>query len=610
MRTSYKWGIVAVAVILAGYGLTPTFLDLADGKLDRNVESFEGPVVNWVMEQGTPLTLGLDLQGGLLLQYKVMVDRAVQDKLDQMARDIEARLIEKAEGEPDIQGSHGDGDLFVRIEFPEASMRDLIDSDFMAYFPNLKEIDEGGGVMKLEMKEEFIDQTKKFAVQKAIETIRSRVNALGVSEPSITRRGQTDIIVQLPGLEQEDQQRAKDLIGQTARLVFRMVDEEVESDEEQYQSDSNFFRYIARQNSDQFVAAGEEGLHLREVGGRYTVTHRDKEALEDFFADKTDEQHMVGYEYMPFYQDKEKKKLDEERTHWRSLYLFSETKLTGDMISDARVSVDQQSSRPVVSLTFNRKGAELFAELTEANVGKRFAIMLDNEVQSAPVINEAIPGGRAQISMGNLQSYTQIQQEAQDLVIVLRHGALPAPIELQHQTVVGPTLGAESIRSSSYALLVGTLLIILFMLFYYRGSGLVSVIALLFNMVFIMAALAGLGATLTLPGIAGIILTVGMAVDANVIIFERVREEVRDGNPVRECIDSGFEKALSAVLDANVTTGIAALVLMQYGTGPIRGFAVTLLIGIVSTLFTAVFISRLLFDTWTDRRDESKGLSI
>jgi preprotein translocase subunit SecD len=599
-----------VAVILAGYGLTPTFLDLADGKLDRNVESFDGPVVNWVMEQGTPLTLGLDLQGGLLLQYKVMVDRAVQDKLDQMARDIEARLIEKAEGEPDIVADHGEGDLFVRVEFPDAAMRDLIDSDFMAYFPNLQEIDAGGGVMELKMKEEFIDQTKKFAVQKAIETIRSRVNALGVSEPSITRRGQTDIIVQLPGLEQEDQQRAKDLIGQTARLVFRMVDEEVESGEEQYQSDSNFFQYIARQNADQFVAADKKGLHLRQVGGRYTVTHRDKEALEEFFAGKTDDEHMVGYEYMPFYKGPEKKQLDEERTHWRSLYLFSETKLTGDMISDARVSVDQQSSRPVVSLTFNRKGAELFAELTEANVGKRFAIMLDNEVQSAPVINEAIPGGRAQISMGNLQSYTEIQQEAQDLVIVLRHGALPAPIELQHQTVVGPTLGAQSIQSSSYALLVGTLLIILFMLFYYKGSGVVSVIALLFNLVFIMAALAGLGATLTLPGIAGIILTVGMAVDANVIIFERIREEVREGNPMRECIDSGFEKALSAVIDANVTTGIAALVLMQYGTGPIRGFAVTLLIGIVSTIFTAVFISRLLFDTWTERRDESKGMSI
>lgn len=610
MRSAYKWGIVVVALVLAAYGLAPTFLDVADGKLDRNVESYDGTAVDWLMEAGSPLTLGLDLQGGLLLQYKVMVDKAVQDKLDQVAQDIKARLTSDNE-DLGVEVNHPDEAMYVRIAFQNPGDRDLLDDDIMSYFPNMNEIDEGQGVVRLQMKEDFIQETKKMAMEQAIQTIRDRVNALGVTEPSITRRGQSDIVVQLPGLEEDDMERAKDLIGQTAQLVFRMVDEEATGEEESYQSDAQYFRYIARQNAEQFASKNEQGLHLRNLGGsNYTVTGPDKETLEKFFEDKTDEEHMVGYEYIPSYKDQEKTVLDKQKTHWRSYYLFSETKLTGDMIQDARVSVDQQTGRPVVSLTFNRKGADIFAKLTEANVGKRFAIMLDNEVQSAPNINEAIPGGRAQITMGQLQSYAEIQQEAQDLVIVLRHGALPAPIELQHQTVVGPTLGAQSIRSSSYALLVGTILIIVFMLIYYQGSGVISVTALLLNLMFIMAALAGLGATLTLPGIAGIILTVGMAVDANVIIFERVREEVRAGRSAREAVNAGFDKALSAVIDANVTTGIAALVLMQYGTGPIRGFAVTLLIGIISTIFTAVFIARLLFDTWMDKRADDKKLSI
>ncbi len=205
--------------------------------------------------------------------------------------------------------------------------------------------------------------------------------------------------------------------------------------------------------------------------------------------------------------------------------------------------------------------------------------------------------------MGSLQSYGELLAEAEDLVIVLRHGALPAPIEKQFETVVGPSLGSDSVDKSSRALLVGLVLVVIFMLIYYRLSGFVSTIALFLNMVFIMAVLATLGATLTLPGIAGIILTIGMAVDANVIIFERIREEANRMKP-REAVNIGFEKALSAVIDANVTTGIAGLVLLQYGTGPVRGFAVTLLIGIVSTIFTAVFISRLLFDSGIATNEE------
>ena len=592
MRFSYKWGIVIVAVILAAWGLTPTVLDMADGSLDRDVKAFDGKTVDWVMQQGQPLTLGLDLQGGLLLQYKVLVDKAVQDKLDRMAQDIEARLKEDTEG---VTVKHPGGTFYVDIQFDDPSNVDLIGTDFMANFTNLTKTVEGDGGVKLDMSDDYVEETKGFAVKQAIETIRNRVNSLGVTEPSITRRGESDIVVQLPGLKEEDRNRAKELIGQTAKLRFRMVDDE---------GTDQFFNQLSGH-------LPTSDFKLMQTNGYRTVTHPSKEKLAEFFEGRVDEDHIIGYEFVPVYKDREEKIVDEKKSYWMSYYIFAETRLTGDRIQNAKVSVDQRTQRPVVSLTLDRKGATTFGELTRKNVGKRFAIMLDDEVQSAPSINEPIPGGRAQISMGSLQSYAEIQQEAQDLVIVLRHGALPAPIELQYQTVVGPTLGQESIDSSTRALALGSILIIIFMGVYYRKSGGISVIALLFNMVFILSALAGLGATLTLPGIAGIILTVGMAVDANVIIFERIREEVRAGNSAKNAVNAGFEKALSAVIDANVTTGIAALVLMQYGTGPIRGFAVTLLIGIASTIFTAVFISRLLFDSWlSGKAAKMKELSI
>ncbi|QDG54536.1 protein translocase subunit SecD [Persicimonas caeni] len=578
---TFKWTIVLIAVLLAVYGLVPTILDAADGDLDREVKNFEGPAVEWIMENGKPLTLGLDLQGGLLLQYKVLVDKAVQDKLDRMARDVRARLVDDEPG-LNVEVTHPEGEFFIDVQFADETKTALIDEDFMSYLTNLQETEMGGGMVRLTMNEEYIEETKKFAVQQAIETIRQRVNALGVAEPSITRRGESDIVVQLPGLKENDVERAKELIGQTAQLEFKMLDDDG--------TDAYF---------QQFMGNLPQGFNLRRIGGGdLSVTHRSKEALKQFFEGKTDANHEIGYQHHPIYKNKAEGIIDEERSYWKTYYVFSETKLTGDYIQDARVAIDQQFNRPYVALNFDTKGAELFGELSSNNVGKRMAIMLDDNVQSAPVFNEPIMGGRAQITMGSMQSFGEIQQEAQDLVIVLRHGALPAPIEMQYETVVGPTLGADSIDKSTRALLVGSILIVIFMLIYYRGAGVISVAALTFNVMFIMAGLASLGATLTLPGIAGIILTVGMAVDANVIIYERIREEVRAGRSAFEAVNSGFDKALSAVMDANITTGIAALVLMQYGTGPVKGFAVTLLIGIVSTIFTAVFIARLLFDTW------------
>jgi preprotein translocase subunit SecD len=279
------------------------------------------------------------------------------------------------------------------------------------------------------------------------------------------------------------------------------------------------------------------------------------------------------------------------------------TYLTGEYLTDARVQIDSQFSEPYVSIDFDKKGGRLFERITEANVKKRLAIVLDNRVYSAPVIQEKISGGRARIT-GNFTT-----EDARDLAIVLRAGALPAPVEILEERTVGPSLGHDSIEKGLLSMWVGGLLVVLFILFYYKGAGLVANIALGLNIVLIAAGLAFFQATLTLPGIAGIILTIGMAVDANVIIFERIREEIRLGKTPRAAVDGGYGKATLTILDANVTTLIAALVLFQFGTGPVKGFAVTLSIGILASLFTAIVVTRLIFDYFVFQR-RIKSLSI
>jgi preprotein translocase subunit SecD len=592
---TFRWAMVIAVVCVGLFALMPSFIDASDGKLDREIpkETREG----WgkvFLDRVDPLTLGLDLQGGLLLQYNVLVDKAVQDKLDRMTRDIEGRLKAK-DVALKLKVAHSEGDSFISVTFEDPSKSTLIDDTFMNVFVNMSKSQVAPNQVHLEMQTAYIDETKEFAVQQAIQTIRQRVDALGVAEPSISRRGVSDIVVQLPGLKEKDVERAKKLIGQTAMLEFRMVDDA---------GSNNFFS--------QFRGALPKGFALRRVDGGYiSVTHKDKEQLKRFLNPKLDENHMLGFEHHPVYKDAEKRQLDAEQSYWKTYYIFKKVEITGDYIQDARVQLDQQFNKPYVGITFDGEGGELFGQLSSNNVGKRMSIMLDDIVKSAPVFQEAILGGSARVTLGSLQSFQEVQNDAQDLVIVLRHGALPAPIEKQFETVVGPSLGQDSINSSIQAFLLGALLVIIFMAIYYRASGVIAVIAVMLNVFLMIAGLALIGATLTLPGIAGIILTVGMAVDANIIIYERMREELRRGKKAREAMALGFDKALSAVLDSNITTGIAGLVLLQFGTGPIKGFAVTLLIGIIATVFTAVIVARLMFDTWIQgERGQRSDLSI
>lgn len=569
----FKTLLVIVLVVLASMALVPTLFTPAK---DSGQESPE-----WLQKYGElwdkRLNLGLDLQGGLLLQYKVEVEKAVRDKVDRTEEDLVKRLKAK---DPQVEvETQREGLSSLIITFKDANKIELLDDDVMSYFQEMIRLDMGNGQVKLTTDPLYMEQTQEYAMEQAIGTIRERIDSLGVAEPDIKKSGKSDIVVQLPGLGEEDFERAKRLIGTTAQLEFKMVDES---------GISPFFSGLAKDLP--------AGLKLANESGQTTITGPKKEDLVKFFDGKVPDDKQVVFEEVVRYVDKEKTIRDEENSYWRTQLVFNRTELTGEYISDARVSTDNRTNKPYVSLTFDSTGADVFGRITTENVGKRFAIVLDDTLKSDPVINEPIPGGRAQINMGGYKSYSELFAEAKDLTIVLRHGALPAPIHKEFETSVGPSLGADSIAKGRMALIIASILVVIFMLIYYKAAGLIANVALTLNVIFIMAGLTALNATLTLPGIAGIILTIGMAVDANVIIFERIREEIRMGKGPKAAVQAGYAKALSAVMDANITTAIAGLVLLQFGTGPIRGFAVTLLLGIVSSVFTAVVVTRLFYD--------------
>jgi preprotein translocase subunit SecD len=374
------------------------------------------------------------------------------------------------------------------------------------------------------------EYVKKRAIDQALEVIRNRIDQFGVSEPEITLQGADQILVQLPGIR--DPQRAINLIGQTALLEFKLVDDEGNLDD------------ALKGN----VPSGDVILYQRSV--------------------------------------------DPETGAVRKIpYLLREkTLMTGEFIKDARVALDSQFHEPYVAMEFTDVGAKLFEQITAANVKKRLAIILDNNVYSAPVIQERIPGGRAQIT-GRFS-----MKEAGDLSIVLRSGSLPAPVKILEQRTVGPSLGQDSIHKGIVSTLISAALVVLFMVVYYKFSGVIADIALVLNIIITLAVLALFRATLTLPGIAGLVLSVGMAVDANILIHERIKEELGFGKTVRAAIDQGYHRAFSAIIDSNLTTLIAGVILYQFGTGPVKGFAVTLSIGLLANLFTAVYVTRVIFD--------------
>ena len=485
--------------------------------------------------------LGLDLQGGMHLVLEVETDKAVESTLDRSVNDLKESLMDKRVR---FKLHERTKEKNFSFEFPDSASRDAFDKILHDQYPDLEtaasQMVEGKGLVSLKIKDKRAAEIKKMAVEQSLETIRNRVDQFGISEPEIIPQGADRIIVQLPGIK--DPARAKNLIGRTAMLEFKIVD--------------------------------------------------DEHSLEEALRGNVPEGSIVAYE----------SRVDQAsgRRSEIPILLKNRTLLTGDALENANVQIGDRFGQPHVSLKFNTQGGNDFDRITGENVKKRLAIVLDGRVHSAPVIQERISGGQAQIT----GSFTM--EEASDLAIVLRAGALPAPVNILEERTVGPSLGQDSIDKGTGACFIGAVLILLFMIFYYRLTGILADLALVLNMLLLLGIMVAFKATLTLPGIAGIVLTIGMAVDANVLINERIREELRLGKTPRAAVDAGYAKAFLTIFDSNVTTLVAALFLFGFGTGPVKGFAVTLTIGILVSMFTAVFVTRIIFDHFVWNRKIEK----
>ncbi|MBF0517151.1 MAG: protein translocase subunit SecD, partial [Nitrospirae bacterium] len=495
------------------------------------------------------IILGLDLQGGIYLVFEVESAKAVSLSAKRIAGSINKLLSKKeTKSEATVSGTE------IVVTPASTDLRKIIEDAY----PTLtaKETD---GRLVYTLSEKEIKSIKENAIDQALETIRNRIDQFGVAEPVIQRQGEGEIVVQLPGVK--DPKRAIDLIGKTALLEFKLVDDE-----------------------DKLAAEMPASV---------------KPADEDDFITKMKEKIPEGAEIL---FERHMDKATGEVTK-RPYLLKKDALMTGDVLSEARVAIDSRFNTPYISVTFNPEGAKLFEELTGKYVKKRMAIILDGNVYSAPVIQEKISGGNAQIS----GSYSM--EEAKDLAIVLRAGSLPAPVNLLQNITVGPSLGSDSIEAGKAAAAVAFILVAVFMGFYYRLSGVIADFALVLNIIFLLGAMAAINATLTMPGIAGIVLAIGMAVDTNVLMFERMRDEIKLGKTPRAAVDSGYDKAFLTIVDSHVTTLITAAVLFQFGTGPIKGFAVTLSIGIAINLFTSLIGTKAVFD-YLNSSKEVKNLSI
>ncbi len=579
------------------------------------------------------IKLGLDLQGGTYLVYEVDLPNLLESLSKQRDANFDA-AIKEVESRVNTQNE----DFFDALQavFQEKDMR------LNRHFGVRGDSDD---MIIQDLKDQAED-----AVERTLEVLRNRIDQFGVSEPSITKQGADRIVVELAGVQ--DVERAKSIIGTTALLEFQMEAEPEVASAVLREINLVMKKQMAKDQGEDVETAAADSqktpqklrrdteVSLEDVFGESSIFEEtagtdssdagstvllDQEIFQDRPFDallanlggdigvptknvRTVERILNSpgvREIMP--NDAEFLFLNKptrigEQEYYRLYMVKKEPEMTGRMIANANVQIGSQmrAGEAVVGMELTSEGAKIFSKVTGANIGKRMAIVLDGKIVSIPNIQERIPSGNAQITgMANMD-------EAKDLAIVLRAGALPAPIQVIQERTVGPSLGQDSIQKGTSSALAGLAVVVIFMVVYYRLSGLVADVALLLNIFIIMAVLAGFHATLTLPGVAGIILTIGMAVDANVLIFERIREELRHGKTVRAAIDNGYARAFKTILDANVTTLLTALVLYQFGTGPIRGFALTLSIGILASMFTAIVVTRVIFDYFTNKMTMQK----
>jgi len=513
------------------------------------------------------IKLGLDLKGGSYFLLNVRQDIAVRKFTERIASEILSEY-KKTYGEQTTESPVRFEDTKIYVS-ASPDFIEKIKKDFPSFNYEGSAFFEDKEYHIFTLREEEIKEIEEFAVNQALSTIRARVDEFGIAEPQIFRYGKSNIVVQLPGIQ--DPSQAKRIIGRTALLEFRIVDDE-----------NDFFATITP----------EEGIYKgTEIGaGGKTVSYlwvyeKDYEKLANFIKKLNPPPGRIIFIGK-----------GEKGNIWRTYLLESISEITGEFLRNAVVRMNTITNEPYVLISFNSEGAKRFEKITGENVGKRLAIILDEKVFSAPVIREKISGGVATIE-GRFTI-----EEAKELAAVLRAGALPAPVEFEEERTVGPSLGEDSIKKGIIASVTGAALVALFMLSYYRISGFVAMIGVVITILFTLSILSLFGATLTLPGIAGLALTVGMAVDNNIIIFERIREELLRKQVIKPAVEAGHKLGMATIIDANLTTLIAALFIFQFGTGPVRGFALTLSIGILGAMYGAVFCSKAILDSLLQRR--------
>lgn len=642
-----KVGFCVYLGVAAALCLYPTYIDerFANPDVDKELTTEQQNEIDQRSRDGefgwgrwlranVPFRLvrGLDLKGGFRVEYAVDVQQAIKDKRDRYYDDIRTDLARKfnivaEDAFPTVaqveqlrervkMGKPQSDPGKITVEFLNEDDAKVVDEGFLKRF--IAELTRVQGsdkrIITFHIKKETEERVRDDAVAQAKDKVLRRVDTLGLKEAAVSIRGD-DIIVEVPGDDVRQFEEIKAIIAQTARLEFKLPDD-----------NADVLRDIAMQAQTQGCAScDEEGIEFarENAPGNTTVTwygvlHRRsgepmRAAKERFKAwvnanVEVPDTHQIVFEKRT-HQVEETGEYEEDG--WRTYYVFSKSEVTGDMIRDAQKSADSSPGgmgRWQVNLEFTPLGADNFERITGANIGKRFLIILDEEVESAPTIISKISGGGARITMGQGSNQDQLHN-ATKLELVLKSGALPAPIDWKGEQQVGPSLGVDAIVQGVKGGVFGALLVFLVMLIVYARAGAIAIVAVIFNLVLQVAVLAMFGASMTLPGIAGLSLTIGIAVDANVLINERIRDEIRAGKSPRQAVDIGYSRAFGAIVDGHVTTLISGLILFQYGSGPIKGFAVTLIVGMLVSLFTGVVCTRLIFD-WVVRWRKVKQLSL
>ncbi len=612
MEKKWNWkALLTIALaIFAVLQLLPTFMRYTDAK---GVERSYLPDAYTALFDRT-ISYGLDLKGGLELRYTVDYKKAIGDNTGRLRDGLSDRLsaaFAKTKGKDWAAMTEAEKKAIqarftitrtafngLKIDFQDAADKKLLDAALVAEVDARFELrDAGDKAEALFMPDKAVNTLKNEIVDQTLSVIRKRVDAFGLVEPDVRRSGDAEIDLQLPGLSKHQMEMIRERIGQAAQLTFRMVRQDAKpfddkaAEIEKYKTENaEFAKSLA-------LVPDSRGAFLRSDKKSELVRFVRSQALPEDL--------LVAYEKVEV-KDPGTGRVKE--SFWRTYNLTARADLTGDNLSRAGVGFGQKGE-PVVNLEFDSRGAKTFSDLTEKNVGNLMAILLDDDVNSAPVINERIGGGRAQITLGRGTNPAQMMEDAKSLVTVLNNGAYKANVIKVHDIEVGPSLGKDAVRSGLISMLVGVLLVVSFMVFYYRQGGLIANAALILNLILQLACLVAFNAALTLPGMAGLTLTTAMAVDANILIFERIREELRHGKSIRNALDLGYGRAFWTIFDSHITAGMAGAVLMLYSTGPIYGFAVTLLIGIGTSMFTSVVATRLIYD-WLLDRGKLKELSV